>query len=247
MKVTYRLLESLMFIAIAVSLTAVAEWQNNVLMNYAIRGWSGYIETLAFNAVFMGIPAYLVFVWLRTKYPVAKVIFIHYCIWGLVGLLFEWFFIGHFPWSYAVQTGLVTYWAGVFAAPLLFLLPSERVLRLRAAVYLVVGSVLMAALSVFVMSVTTNNDLLLLGIILSWMLFYPGILHFLLRTIGLGLTRLEYLSLALITPVIEVVTLSLGLVPVKFLVFVITVALVGWRVRRRYQQLVLVAPAPNEA
>lgn len=245
MSLLYKIIEPIVFITIAVSLTAVAEWQNNVLMNPDIRGWVGYIETLTFNAVFMGIPAYLIFMWLRSKYHSAKVIFIHYCIWGLVGLLFEWFFIGHFPWSYAVQIGLVTYWAGVFAAPLLFLLPSQRSLRLRAAAYLVAGSAAMGGLSLIIMSVTPNMDIVLLGIILSWMIFYPGILHLLLRIIGLGLTRLEYLSLAIIVPVIEVLTFSFGLVPVKFLVFVMVLAWVGWRVGRRYKEMMSAVPAPS--
>lgn len=232
-----RIFEPLLFIGIVVFLAAVAEWQNNVLMNLDIRGWLGYRDTLIFYALFLGIPAYVSFWWLRVRLSVPKLLLSFYLLWGFIGLMIEWFLIGHFPWSYAVQIGLVTYWAGVFAAPLIFLLPEGRPVRHAALRYMVLGSIMMFVLSLGVQAVTPNKDLLLLSIIVSWFFFYAGILHFLLRMVGLGLTRFEYVLLAFVVPLVEILSLQFGLVPLKFVVFVAAVLYMVWRVRGRYQVL----------
>lgn len=229
-----KLFEPFLFIGIAVYLTTVAEWQNNVLMNSDIRGWAGYLDTLIFNAVFLSVPAYVSFVVLRRFLRLPVVLLSQYLLWGFFGLMFEWFFIGHWPWSFAVQIGMFTYWAGVFTAPLMFLLPASRRLRVGASIYLVVGSVLMGGASLAIMQFTDNRDLVLLGVIVSWFFFYTGIIHFLLRQVGLCLLRREYLLLAVVVPVIEIISLQLSLVPVKLGVFVVAVVYVVWRVRRRY-------------
>lgn len=232
-----KLFEPVIFIAVAVFLTVVAEWQNNVLMNSDTRGWAGYIDTLIFNAVILGIPAYLSFVLLRRFLQSSGVLFCQYLLWGLIGLLFEWFAIGHYPWSYAVQIGLVTYWAGVFTAPLIFLLPQGRSVRTVGVSYLVLGSVAMAVLSLGIQVLTPNKDLLLLSTIVSWFFFYAGILYYLMRMVGLRLTRFEYMLLAFLVPLIEIVSLQFGLVPLKFAAFVAVVIYMVWRVRGRYASL----------
>jgi hypothetical protein len=230
-----RISEPLIYIGIAVFLTTVAEWQNNVLLNSDIRGWTGYIDTLIFNAIFLGIPGYISFIALRRRCSVPKTLLFQYLLWGLIGLSFEWFAIGHYPWSYAVQIGLFTYWSAAATIPLLFLLPSSPQLRISTALYLFFGSLTMALLSLLVISLSGNLDILLLTTIGSWFLFYTGIIHYLLRQVGLAMTRLEYVVLAIIVPITEIILYGVGLFLVKFIVFVCALAWLFWRIRCRYR------------
>jgi len=67
----------------------------------------------------------------------------HYFIYGLVGLMIEWFLIGLAPWSdpsanpalmFVFQLGMFSFWATVGFAPRLFLNPGELSRRARRSI-----------------------------------------------------------------------------------------------------------------
>lgn len=232
------LFEPIVFIGIAVFLTTVAEWQNNVLLNAGIRGWAGYLDTLIFNAIFLGIPGYVTLIILRRYCSVPKTLLFQYLLWGLIGLSFEWFAIGHYPWSYAVQIGLFTYWSAAATIPLIFILPAPSKPRLHTSLYLSIGSLVMVGISLLVMLESDSKDILLLSTIGSWFLFYTGLIHFLLRHTGLSLSRLEYIVLAIIIPMTEIILFGFGLFLVKFLVFVCALIWLFFRIKIRYTKKV---------
>ena len=92
----------------------------------------------------------------------------------------------------------------------------------------------MFLLSLGVQAITPSKDLLLLSIIVSWFLFYAGIIHCILRMVGLSMTKFEYILLAFLVPLVEILALQFGLVPLKFVAFVAAVVWMVYRVRRRY-------------
>ena len=120
----------LRFLGIGSAFSTVEE----VLTVLVLRGDLGaYLFTL-----FILFPAFLTFVWisrrLLTRFvrlqPVRDLI--HYLLYGLVGLLIEWFAIGLSPWSdpdanpilmVVFQAGMFSFWATVAFAPLLFVNP----------------------------------------------------------------------------------------------------------------------------
>jgi len=226
------LIHLVVYVVVAVFLTAGAEWQNNVLMNYDIRGWSGYRETLTLNAV-LALFAYGTFTFFRRRFPLTKLLVAQYTLWGVIGLAFEWLLIGHNPFSEALQFGMFVYWAGVFATPMLFILPETSRIRIPLFSYIIGATALLVVGSLMILGERTpplaDNDpirgWLLAFIIIGWQFIYTPLIGFFFRACNQPMRIAWLIALAVVAPLAEILTSALIGRPFNFLAFLIVIAL----------------------
>jgi hypothetical protein len=131
----------LAFIAVGSFFATVEEFLTVVVLHHEV---ARYLFTLV--VVF---PIFLTFVWASSRLldrlarrPPAQEL-LHFFLYGLVGLLIEWFLIGLTPWSnpnahpvvmLLFQLGMFSFWATVAFAPRLFLTPGDVSRRARRAI-----------------------------------------------------------------------------------------------------------------
>jgi hypothetical protein len=193
----------IVFIGIGLLLTAVPEWQNNVLINAEVSGWIGYFNTLLINTVLL-LFAYLSFRYLNRKYSPAKTLFIQFTIWGIIGLLFEWILINHLPGSDAIQYGMFVYWAVVFGTPALFILKQAKPIRLKLLGSIVGTAILMIIGSLILLNIDPTKEFLLIFAIASWTLTYSFLISFFFRAAGRSPKIKSLLSVAILAFVAEI-------------------------------------------
>jgi len=131
----------LAFLAVGSFFATVEEFLTVVVLR---RDVASYVFTLV-----VLFPAFLTLVWassrlldrLAGRQTTREVL--HFLLYGLVGLLIEWFLIGLTPWSnpdahpalmLLFQLGMFSFWATVAFAPRLFLTPGELSRRARRAI-----------------------------------------------------------------------------------------------------------------
>lgn len=131
----------LAFVAIGSAFATVEEFLSIVVLKHDL---AGYLFTLLI--VF---PVFLTFVYFSSQLirrftsrePLQEMI--HYFLYGLVGLMIEWFLIGLSPWSdpdanfivmLVFQLGMFSFWATVAFIPRLFLKPGELNGRVRKSI-----------------------------------------------------------------------------------------------------------------
>ncbi|HEY4487751.1 MAG TPA: hypothetical protein VI483_03245, partial [Candidatus Paceibacterota bacterium] len=204
----------IVFVGVGLLLTAVPEWQNNVLLNAEITGWPGYFGTLRFNAGLL-LFAYLTFRYLHKRYSPAKTLVVQCTLWGIIGLVIEGIFIGHPPWSDAIQYGMFVYWAVVFGAPAIFVLEQAKPVRLKLLVFIIGTDVLMIGASIALLNVDPTKGLLLLFTIFSWILICTIIVSFFFRAVGYPPKILLLLSVAIFVSLAEIIVPF----PLDFIIF----------------------------
>jgi len=219
------LLKLVVFVGIGLLLTAVPEWQNNVLMNAEVSGWVGYFNTLKLNAVLL-LFAYLSFRYFYRKYSPAKTLIFQFTAWGVVGLLFEWFLINHPPGSGAIQYGMFVYWAAVFTVPALFILEQAKPIRLKLFGFIVGTAILMIIGSIILFKVDPTKGFLLVFILASWVLIYSAIISFFFRTMSYPPKTKLLVLVAILVPIAEMVLAF----PFDFIVFLTTIFCLYWYV-----------------
>lgn len=129
----------LRFLLFGLLTAAIGEWQFSVFLRGDVDNFMG---SLVFNAF------YLTGVFLVTR-PVLKAfrerpafIMLYTAIFGLAGLMVEWFLIGNSPWGNpdASQVGMFAYWSCMALIPLIFVLehrPVQTFVVRYALVYIV--------------------------------------------------------------------------------------------------------------
>ncbi|OGJ01401.1 hypothetical protein A3G98_01315 [Candidatus Nomurabacteria bacterium RIFCSPLOWO2_12_FULL_37_8] len=218
-------LQLIVFVGIGLLMTAVPEWQNNVLMNAEVSGWVGYFSTLRLNAVLL-LFAYLSFRYLNKKYSPTKTLIFQFTTWGVIGLLFEWILINHPPWSSAIQYGMFVYWAVVFGAPALFILEQAKPIRMKLLGFVVGTAILMIIGSVILLNIDPTKGLLLVFTIASWVLVYSVIISFFFRAMGYPPKMKLLLSAAILVPIAEIILPF----PLDFFIFLATIFCSYWYV-----------------
>jgi hypothetical protein len=131
----------LAFIAVGSFFATVEEFLTVVVLR---RDVASYLFTLV-----VLFPVFLTFVWassrllnwLARRQATQEVL--HFFLYGLLGLVIEWFLIGLTPWSdpnahpavmLLFQLGMFSFWATVAFAPRLFLTPGDASRRARRAI-----------------------------------------------------------------------------------------------------------------
>ena len=219
------LFKLIVFVGIGLLLTAVPEWQNNVLMNTESSGWSGYFNTLRINAVLL-VFAFLLFRFLNRKYNPAKTLIFQFIIWGIIGLLFEWILINHPPWSAAIQYGMFIYWAVVFGAPALFILEQAKPIRMKLLGFIVGTAILMIMGSIILLNINPTKGFLLVFTIASWILIYSAIISFFFQAMGYPPKMKLLLSAAVLVTIAE----TLLPFPFDFFIFLAVTFCLYWYV-----------------
>ena len=122
MKTLFRILQ---FILLGLLTVAIGEWQFSVFLRNDL---DNFIGSLFFNTLYLG-GAYLITrILLTTLRNRPKFILFYTALFGLSGLMVEWFLIGNSPWGNpdASQVGMFAYWACMALVPLMFLLEKKR-------------------------------------------------------------------------------------------------------------------------
>lgn len=131
----------LAFIALGSVFATVEEFLTIVVLK---RDLATYLFTLLIL-----FPVFLLFVYFSSrlinrftsKEPLRDLI--HFFLYGLIGLMIEWFIIGLSPWSdpsanpivmFVFQLGMFSFWATVAFIPRLFLNPRELNQRIRKSI-----------------------------------------------------------------------------------------------------------------
>lgn len=131
----------LAFIALGSVFATVEEFLTIVVLK---RDLATYLFTLLIL-----FPVFLLFVYFSSrlinrftgKEPLRDLI--HFFLYGLIGLMIEWFIIGLSPWSdpsanpivmFVFQLGMFSFWATVAFIPRLFLNPGELNQRIRKSI-----------------------------------------------------------------------------------------------------------------
>ncbi len=131
----------LAFIALGSVFATVEEFLTIVVLK---RDLATYLFTLLIL-----FPVFLLFVYFSSrlinrftgKEPLRELI--HFFLYGLIGLMIEWFIIGLSPWSdpsanpivmFVFQLGMFSFWATVAFIPRLFLNPQELNQRIRKSI-----------------------------------------------------------------------------------------------------------------
>lgn len=222
------LLKLAVFIGVGLLLTAVPEWQNNVLLNAEKTGWPGYFGTLGFNAVLL-LFSYLSFRYFNTKYPFPKALLLQFTLWGIIGLVVEWAFIGHPPWSSAIQYGMFVYWAVVFGGPTLFVAEQAGPVRARLLASIIATSALLVLGSLVLLALDLGKEALLLFTIFCWVLIYTFLIRFFLQAAGYPPKTLPLLAAAIGVSLAEIVVPF----PLDFCIFLASMGGAYWYVIRR--------------
>lgn len=215
----------IVFMAIGLLLTVVPEWQNNVLMNAEVFGWTGYVNTLRLNAILL-LFAYVSFRYFNKKYSPAKTLLVQFTTWGIVGLLFEWILVDHPLWSGAVQYGMFVYWGVVFGAPALFVLERAKPIRLKLLGFIVGTASLMMIGSIALLGIDPTKGLLLMFTVASWVLIYSAAISFFFRAMGYPPKIKSLLSAAIAVPIAETILPF----PIDFIIFLAVIFCSYWYV-----------------
>ncbi len=122
----------LRFILAGLLTAAVGEWQFSVFLRDDLANFLG---SLAFNTLYLSGVYLVTRLWLalgETPEQGRRWMILAYTgLFGLSGLMVEWFLIGNSPWGNpdASQTGMFAYWACMALVPLTFLLRKHRLQR----------------------------------------------------------------------------------------------------------------------
>lgn len=129
------------FLGIGSGFATVEEFLTVVLLKHDVKS---YVFTLL-----VLFPVFLSFVYLSSKvldklwHTEPRRELAHFCVYGCVGLMIEWFLIGLSPWSNPAanplamllfQLGMFSFWATVAFAPRLFLVSEERPGKIRKSI-----------------------------------------------------------------------------------------------------------------
>lgn len=216
------------YVLLAVLLTAIPEWQNNVLANSAIRGWPGYFETLKLNAV-LAVLAYGMYVVLRRVLGAPRAIIAQYSAWGVIGLLFEWFLVGNNPFTPAWHVGMFVYWASVFATPALLLSKSYQNKK-GYLFYTVLSALGMWTISMVLLGLTLQPNLfkglIVFTTVVSWVFVFGGYVHYVAQAIGRSVSLKRVWLFMFVVSLAEMLTFAL--VPVH-MTLVALALFVGYR------------------
>lgn len=199
------LLQLILFVGIGLSLTAVPEWQNNVLMNAQSAGWAGYLNTLKINAVLL-VLSYLIFRFIKKRYSPAKTLMALFTFWGIAGLLVEWTLLNHAPWaSGAIQYIMFVYWGVVFSMPALFLLKPSKPLRAHMLGFILAASAVMIVGSAVALTIDPARGLLVIFIIASWSIVFSSAVGFFFQALGYAPKKKLLLAASIFIPAAEMI------------------------------------------
>lgn len=117
----------LRFLLIGLLTAAIGEWQFSVFLRSNLNNWMG---SLAFNALYLTGVYILTRLLLDALRKHSIFILIYGVVFGLIGLMVEWFLIGNSPWGnpQASQLGMFAYWASMVVVPLVFVLEMHLVM-----------------------------------------------------------------------------------------------------------------------
>lgn len=115
------LFKILLFILPGLLTVAIGEWQFSVFLRNDL---DNFIGSLFFNTLYLGGVYLITRILLTTLRNRPKFILFYTVLFGLSGLMVEWFLIGNSPWGNpnASQVGMFAYWACMTLVPLMFLL-----------------------------------------------------------------------------------------------------------------------------
>jgi hypothetical protein len=115
----------LQFILLGLLTVAIGEWQFSVFLRDDL---DNFIGSLFFNTLYLGGVYLVTRILLTTLRNRPKFILFYTGLFGLSGLMVEWFLIGNSPWGNpeASQVGMFAYWACMALVPLMFLLGKIR-------------------------------------------------------------------------------------------------------------------------
>ncbi|MCS6994185.1 MAG: hypothetical protein N2117_12965 [Anaerolineales bacterium] len=118
----------LYFVLLGLVTAAIGEWQFSVFLRNDLQNFTG---SLFFNAFYLTGVYILTRVLLTTLRNRPRFILVYTGLFGLTGLMVEWFLIGNSPWGnpQASQPGMFAYWACMALVPLMFLLPNVSAQR----------------------------------------------------------------------------------------------------------------------
>jgi len=121
----------LKFILIGCAFALLIEFQFNILV-------TGNIGNFIFVLFFY--PIYLALVYTVYKFGFKKIfksksnlVFFYYLLFGIIGLMFEWFMIGNSPWLNpdASQIGMWSFWVALTVMPVIFLETEKKFQKLK--------------------------------------------------------------------------------------------------------------------
>lgn len=120
-----RLANAIQFILLGLLTATIGEWQFSVFLRDDL---DNFIGSLFFNTLYMSVVYLVMRVLLTTLRNRPKFILFYTGLFGLGGLMIEWFLIGNSPWGNpdASQVGMFAYWACMALVPLMFLLEKQR-------------------------------------------------------------------------------------------------------------------------
>ncbi|HAP44012.1 MAG: hypothetical protein A2087_06790 [Spirochaetes bacterium GWD1_61_31] len=136
-------LEAPVFIISGLLTAAIGKWQLAVLVQGDLMA---FLSALAFDTLYLGLVyllCHLMLRWLQTR---PRLVLAYAAVFGLVGLMVEWFVVNNSPWTNpgADQFGLFAQWACLSLVPLMGLLERRGVqtLIVRFGLFYVVLSLI---------------------------------------------------------------------------------------------------------
>jgi len=151
--------------------------------------------------------------------------------------MFEWFLIGHYPWTSALQYVMFVYWAGVFTAPMIFIDPLDS--RVRKPFFLFFASTsLMMIVGTWGLKLWGADPMMqLIFIVLSWSLAFTVFIGFLLWSIEITFSFRWLFLIAIVAPIVEAATPY----PLDFIAFSLWMAACGMWLYRKVRKKALLA------
>jgi hypothetical protein len=119
MKIVAIVFRLLKFVVVGLVFAGVGEYWFSVLIRGDFRNFTAAIVFYAFYLVGVYASSRLLF---RTRARPVLRILAYYVLYGLAGLMIEWFLIGNAPWGnpQASQIGMFAYWTCLAMMPLIF-------------------------------------------------------------------------------------------------------------------------------